>query len=329
LKSLLTWITARIGRWLRAWTKPANPSLVVGMLTDLPRNRSQLIRENLLLRQQLIVLKRQVKHPKFTWRDRAMLILLACSLPRWRDALLIVQPDTLLRWHRELFRLVWRHKSKHHSPVGRPPLSSDTVALIQQMATANRLWGAKRIHGELLKLGIRVSKRTIKKYMLRARRDLPPRSSGSSWSTFIANHAPHLWACDFLQTYDLFFRTIFVFFIIELSSRRVVHCNLTRSPSDIWVAQQLREATAFGQGPRFLICDNDSKYGAAFERVAAASRIELLRAPYRAPKANATCERFLGSVRRECLDHILILNERQLRKIIAEYVGYFNHARPH
>jgi hypothetical protein len=139
LKSLLTWITARIGHWLRAWTKPANPSLVVGMLTDLPRNRSQLIRENLLLRQQLIVLKREVRRPRLTWRERALLVVLACRLPRWRDALLIVQPDTLLRWHRELFRLVWRHKSKRRSPVGRPPLSPDTIALIQQMATANRL----------------------------------------------------------------------------------------------------------------------------------------------------------------------------------------------
>jgi putative transposase len=170
----------------------------------------------------------------------------------------------------------------------------------------------------LLKLGIRVSKRTITKDMRRARRDLPPRASGSSWSTFLANHAPDTWACDFLHTYDLPFRAVFVFFILELSSWRVVHFNHTRSPNDIWVAQQLREATAFGQRPRFLICDHDSKYGGTFERVAVASRVELLRTPYRAPKANATGERFLGSVRRECLDHLLILNERQLGKSIAE-----------
>ena len=148
-------------------------------------------------------------------------------------------------------------------------------------------------------------------------------------ATFLANHAPQIWACDFLQTYDVFFRTIFLFFIIEHGSRRVVHVAVTRSPSDVWVAQQVREATAFGVGPRFLICDNDDKYGVLFERAVAGVHMELLHTPFQAPRANSMCERFIGTVRRECLDHFLIFTEGQAQRVIREYVAFFNHRRPH
>src|SRR3989442_2823434 len=194
------------------------------------------------------------------------------------------------------------------------------------MARDNRLWGAERIQGELAKLGIRVSKRTIQKYLRGVR---PPRPAGQSWTTFLRNHAGETWACDFLQLTDLLFRPVFAFFIVELGSRRVVHVGVTSSPTDAWVAQQLREATPEGVGPRFLVHDHDAKYGPAFARVAAASGIEVLRTPIRAPRANAACERFLGSVRRECIDHTLILGERHLGRVLAEYVGYFNRALPH
>ncbi len=143
----------------------------------------------------------------------------------------------------------------------------------------------------------------------------------------LRNHAQNIWACDFLQVYDLLFRPLFLFFIVEPGSRRVVHCGVTRSPSDAWVAQQLREATPFGEGPRYLIHDHDAKFGALFKR--AAGGIKLLRTPVQAPQANAICERFLGSVRRECLDHLLIFSERHLRRIMTAYVAYFNQARPH
>jgi putative transposase len=155
----------------------------------------------------------------------------------------------------------------------------------------------------------------------------PP--SKQTWATFLRNHAKDIWAVDFLQTHDLFFRAIFVFVVIELGSRRLLHFGVTRSPNDAWVAQQLREATPFGQGPRFLIRDNDNKFGHAFDRVANGTNIEVLTTPYQAPKANAICERFLGSVRRECLDFFLILNERHLRRILRQYQDYFNQARPH
>ena len=165
----------------------------------------------------------------------------------------------------------------------------------------------------------------IQKYINQVRE--PADSSQQTWSTFLRNHATQIWACDFLQTYDLFFRSVFVFVIIELGSRRLVHFGVTRNPTDAWVAQQLREATPFGERPRYLIHDNDRKYGPSFARVA--QGIEVLRTPYRAPRANAVCERFLGSVRRECLDFFLILSERHLHQVMKEYQAYFNDARPH
>lgn len=175
-----------------------------------------------------------------------------------------------------------------------------------------------------MKLGIQVSKRTIQKYLKRMPRLRP---SGQTWSTFVRNHAADIWACDFVQTYDVFFRTIFVFVIIELESRRVVHVNVIRHPTDAWVAQQLREATPFGEQPVYLIRDNDRKFGEHFAN--AAAEIEVLRTPLRAPRANAYCERFIGSLRRECLDHTLVLSEKQLRRLVNEYVHYFNDDRPH
>ncbi len=311
----------------KQWTKPAARSQGVGALTDLKRSKRELIAENMFLRQQLIMLERQVTRPKVMQRDRQILVLLASRIQSWREALIIVKPDTLIGWHRLGFKLFWRRKSRVRQ--GRPPIAAATIALIEEMAIHNRTWRAKRIQGELLKLGIKVSKETVKKYMRRARKGLPPLKRGQTWATFLANHAGETWACDFVQTYDLFFRMIFVYFIVDLGSRRVVHYGVTRSPSDIWVAQQVREATPYDEGPRFLIRDNDSQYAQCFTRVAQDRQIEVLRTPVRAPKANAICERFIGSVRRECLDHLLILSERHLHRVIGEYVAYFNHARPH
>jgi transposase InsO family protein len=165
--------------------------------------------------------------------------------------------------------------------------------------------------------------------MWQARRKLPPQHHSQTWSTFLANHASEIWACDFVQTYDLFLRTIFLFFIIEHGSRRVVHAGVTRASTDAWVAQQLREATPFGEGPRFLICDNDDKYGLHFEHVAEGAGIEIIHAPFGPPKANAHCERFIGSVRRECLDFVVILSDAHARRLIQAYVTFFNQARPH
>jgi putative transposase len=263
------------------------------------------------------------KSPRFL-SDRLWLVLLASRVKNWVEALLIFKPDTLLRWHRQGFRLFWRFKSRNRG--GRPQLEAEVVALIQRMAQENRLWGAERIRRELLKLGLTVAKHTIQKYIARVHPDKP---ASQTWVIFLKNHAKEIWACDFLPVIDIWFRPLYLFFIVELASRRVVHFGVTRSPTDAWVAQQLREATPFGQAPRFLIRDRDGKYGETFTRIAVGTSIEVLRTPYRAPKANAICERFLGSVRRECLDHILVLGEQHLYRVIREYVAYFNRARPH
>ena len=313
-------------RRLLAATRPAAAPLVTGTVADLARTKPELLAENALLRQQLIILQRRVKRPRCTPVDRAVLVLLASRLPRWRQALLVVQPDTLLRWHRQLFRQFWRRKSRATAPAHHPPLTPETIALIREMAAANRLWGAERIRGELLKLDILVAKSTVQKYLRQAG---PPRRSSQTWATFLRNHAHDVWACDFLPITDLLFRPLYAFFVIALGSRRVVHVGVTRQPTDAWVAQQLREATPFDQQPQYLVRDNDSKYGRAFTRVAEASGIAVLRTAFRAPKENAICERFLGSVRRECLDHVLVLGEAHLRRILREYVAYFNAARPH
>ena len=325
---------ARVGRSLaralrqrlRTATKPAGPAIAAGALTDVVRSRPALIAENAFLRQQRLVLRRSVKGPRCTPTDRALLVLLASRIRAWQHALLIVQPDTLLRWHRELFRRPWRWTSRTARQGRRAKIPAETIALIREMAAVNRLWGAERICGKLLKLGIPVAKTTVQRHMRRVR---PPRRAGQPWATFLRNHAPAIWACDFLPVTDLLFRPLHAFFVVALGSRRVVHVGVTRHPTDAWVAQQLREATPFGERPRFLIRDNDSKYGPAFARVAATTGITELRTAYRAPRQNATCERFRGSARRECLDHLLVLGEAHLRRALREYVAYYNRDRPH
>jgi putative transposase len=317
-------IAERLDLAMRAATRPV--SVIGGLLRDLTRPPQELLAENMALRQQLIVVARTVKKPRFVAHERGLLVLVAHFAPRWRDAMLLVKPETVLRWHREGFRLFWRAGSR--SPARPPPrIPTETVDLIERLAMENGLWGAERIRGELLKIGVRVSKRTIQKYMRGAR---GPRPWGQSWSTFLRNHMHQTWACDFLQLYDIWFRPIFAFFIIDLGARKVVHVGVTRNPTTTWVAQQLRNATPFGEGPRFLIRDNDDRFGVDFDRAAKGTGIRVLRTAVRAPRMNAFCERFLGSVRRECLDHVVVLGERHLERVLREYCfRYFNYARPH
>jgi putative transposase len=254
------------------------------------------------------------------------MLFLARWVPNWKQVLRIIQPDTLLRWHRDGFRLFWKLKSRVPVPTQPQRLALETIALIERMARENPLWGAERIRGELLKLHIPVAKRTIQKYM-QAVRSQPP--SGQSWSTFLKTHGKDIWACDFVPVVTLFFKTIHALVIVHHDSRRVVHVGVTEHPTDAWITQQVRDGTPFDEKPKYLICDNDKKYGSLFERVAKASSIEVLHTPFAAPRANAICERFVGSLRRECLDHRLVLGNPQLVRILKEYVAYFNEARPH
>ena len=223
----------------RHWTKPAVPPLILGLLSDITRSRADLIAENAILRQQLIVLNRQIKRPQLTNFDRFRLVFLSHFTTFWKQALHIVQPDTLLRWHRELFQFYWRRKSQ-----GKPKVSAETIVLMEKMAKENQLWGAERIRGEFLKLGIEVSKRSIQKYMPKDRKE---HSSSQSWATFLKNQAGNTWSCDFTVVNDWLFRQWYIFVVLELKTRRIIHTGVTKYPTDEWTAQQLREATPWGE----------------------------------------------------------------------------------
>ncbi len=192
------------------------------------------------------------------------------------------------------------------------------------MAQGNRLWGAERIRGELLKLGVKVSKRTIQRYLPNKRR-----KSNQSWATFLKNHATEIWACDFTVVPDLFFRPTYIFIIIEMHTRRILHTAVTLAPTDAWTAQQLREVTPWGEGPKYFLHDRDRNFGSKFATVAAGSGIKELRSPIRAPKANTICERIIGSLKWECRDHMLIWHRSQIRQLVKQYAAYYNLARPH
>lgn len=325
VSKILPWLQKRI----KLWTKPATSTLIIGILSDLARNRTDLVVENALLRQQLIVLKRQVKRPQLTNSDRFCLVFLTRFTVFWKQALHIVQPDTLLRWHRELFRFYWKRKSQ-----GKPKISAETIDLIRKMAVENCLWGAERIRGELLKLGIEVSKRTIQKYTPKASPShvgshIVPMPLRETWATFLKNQAGEIWACDFAAAYDWLFRQWYIFVVMELKTRRIVHMGVTKYPTDEWTVQQLREATPWGRGPKYLIRDRDSKYATHFSAMAIGSGIQELKTPYRTPQANGICERFMGSLRRECLDQILFHDGRHVQRVVKEYTAYFNQERPH
>jgi transposase InsO family protein len=255
-------------------------------------------------------------------QDSGLMVGLSSMVRNWQSAVLLVKPDTVLRWHREGFRLLWRRKSK---ATKKPQLriSAETIELIRDMAARNKTWGAERIRGELLKLGICVAKRTIQRHMLAVR----PPGDGQSWKTFLRNHV--VWACDFVQVYDIWFRPLFAFVVIDVNEKTVVHVAVTRAPTERWTAQQLRQLTPFRKGPEFIIRDNDNKFGADFDRVAKGAGIRVLRTAIEAPLMNSTCERFIGSARRECLDHIIVLSEAHLRAVLDEWVGHFNRGRPH
>jgi transposase InsO family protein len=296
--------------------------LAAGFARDLFRTREQLMVENAMLRQQFTVASRRVKRPAFRPLERGFLVALSSRLSYWRNVVLLVKPSTILRWHREGFRLVWRRRSRPRKGA-EARISHQTIELIRRMAIENKTWGAERIRGELLKLGIRVSKRTIQRHV----RGVRPPGDGQGWRTFLRNHT--VWACDFLQVHDLWFRPLFAFFIAPANTKEVIHVGVTRAPNESWTAQQLREVTPFGRGPQLIIRDHDNEFGASFDRVAEGAGIGVVKTAIRAPLMNAVCERFIGSVRRECLDHVIVLGENHLRGMLDEYVAYFNRSRPH
>jgi transposase InsO family protein len=241
----------------------------------------------------------------------------------WRRHLLLVRPETVLHWHRKGWRLFWRWWSR--SRLGRPRLNSEARALIATIAAENPHWGTERILGELLKLGIAVSARSIRRY----RRRRPARPPCQSWRTFLANYAQAIWAADLFVVQTLTFQTLYVLFLISHDRRRLLHFNVTTHPTAAWVWRQMIEAAPWGQHPTYLIHDRDRVYGADLATRLVGLGIESVRTPVRAPWANAVGERVVRTLRRECLDHFLPLSERHVRAVLAEYASYYNRDRPH
>ncbi len=277
--------------------------------------------ENLVLRQQLAVLKHRHPRPRLTDTDRFFWVALSPIWSGWRESLHIVQPETVVRWHRQGFRYYWRWKSRRR---GRPRIDPEIRQLIRRMCRANPLWGAPRIHGELLKLGIDVSEATVSKYMIK--RCGPP---SQTWRTFLANHAKDTIALDFFTLPTASFRILFVLLILSHDRRRILHLNVTEHPSAAWTAQQLLEACGLDEEPRYLLRDRDAIYGLDFRRQAAVLDLKEVVTAARSPWQNPYAERVIGSIRRECLDHIIILNERHLKRVLSSYVTYYHGARTH
>jgi len=275
------------------------------------------------LRHQLAVYKRTVTRPKVRRSDRLFWVALSRVWAGWRQALVIVSPNTVLRWQRRRFCEHWTKLSAR--PIaGRPPVNVEIKALVTRMAAANPLWGAPRIHGELLRLGIDVSERTVSRLMPK-RRPLP----SQTWRTFLANHVRDLVSLDFFTVPTVRLRVLFVLVVLAHRRRRVVHCNVTEHPTAHWTAQQIVDAFPDDSAPSFLLRDRDSVYGHVFrQRVKGMGVGEVLTAPH-SPWQNPFAERLIGSIRRECLNHVLVLGESHLRRILARYFSYYHRARTH
>ena len=292
-------------------------------LIGLFRSRAALEAENLVLRHQLNVLRRKCpKRVALSSIDRLLLVGLYRLAPGVLEALKIIRPETLMRWHRAGFRAYWRWKSRPRG--GRPRTAAEIRYLIHEMSIANPLWGAPRIHGELLKLGIDVGQTTVAKYMARRRR---PPSQG--WKTFLRNHADGIASMDLFLIPTISFRLLYGFLILRHSRRELLWLGVTAHPSAEWVARQLTEASGWQQAPRYLIRDRDCVYGAVLARRLRAMGIRDRPIAPRSPWQNGCAERLIGSIRRDCLDHVVVFGEQHLRHLLKSYQKYYNEARTH
>jgi transposase InsO family protein len=294
---------------------------IVSVLACRFRSRAVLELENLALRHQLHVLRRpRPGRPRLFTIDRWLWVWLYRLWPHCLDALVLVKPATVVQWHRRGFRLYWRWRSRS----GRPSVDREIRDLIRQMSSANPLWGAPRIHGELLKLGIEISQATVAKYMVRRRRGSSP-----TWRSFLRNHAEGIAAIDMFIVASASFQLLYVMIILAHDRRSIVHTAVTEHPTAAWLSRQLTEAFPWDTAPRYLLRDRDASNGSDFCRRAKAMGItEVVTAP-RSPWQNAYAERVIGSIRRECLDHIVIFNQRHLRRVLSLYVDYYQRTRTH
>ena len=294
---------------------------IVSRLVCRFRSRAVVELENLALRHQLHVLRRQRPgRLRLFAIDRLLWVLLYRLWPRCLEVMVLVKPATVVQWHRQGFRLFWRWRSRS----GRPSVEREIRDLIRQMSSANPLWGAPRIHGELLKLGIEVSQATVAKYMVR-RRGTP----SQNWRTFLRNHAEGIAAIDMFVVASASFRLLYVMIILAHDRRTIMRAAVTEHPTAAWLSRQVTEAFPWDTAPRYLLRDRDASFGSDFRsRVEAMGITEVITAP-RSPWQNAYVERVIGSIRRECLDHILIFNERHLRRVLSSYVDYYHRTRTH
>jgi transposase InsO family protein len=269
-------------------------------------------------------MKRSIKRPQLRARDRLFWVILSRFWSNWREALIIVKPDTVVRWHKKGFKIFWKFKSRRKGP-GRPPISPEIRDLVRRMAEANPFWGAPRIHGELLKLGIKVSERTVSNLMPR-RGNKPP---SQTWRTFLKNHMMNMVSIDFFTVPTATFRILFVLVILSHNRRQVVHFNVTSNPTAMWTAQQMLEAFPWDTAPKYLLRDRDSIYGAYFQkRLKNMGITNVIIAP-RSPWQNPFVERLIRSIRNDCLDHVIVLNARHLKRILSSYFNYYHNDRTH
>jgi len=293
-------------------------------LRSIFRSRVDVQRENMALRHQINVLQRSLrKRPKLTSRDRFFWVCLSRIWHNWQSTLIIVKPETVVAGHRKGFRLFWTWKVRHGQP-GRPGIPRETRDLIRRMCRENPSWGAPRIHGELLKLGIDIGETSVSKYMVRY-----GRPTSQTWRTFLENHVSQLVSIDFFTVPTIRFQLLYVFLVLAHDRRRVIHFNVTAHPTAEWTGQQLRNAFPFDQFPRYLLRDRDAIFGQDFRQQVRDMGIEEVLSTPHSPWQRAYVERVIGSLRRECLDQVIAFDEGWLRRILASYFDYYHRSRTH
>ena len=289
-------------------------------------SRRTLLLENLVLRQQLTVLKRKHPRPRLRAFDKLFWVLARIFWSGWKQALIVVSPETVVGWHRAGFKLYWSAISRARRVIGRKRISKEARDLIFRMVAENPTWGAPRIHGELLMLGFDFSERTISRWMRRAPRNPEP---AKRWLAFLRNHREAIAAMDFFTIPTMTFGVLYCFFVIGHDRRRILHFNVTRRPTSLWVVQQLREAFPYESAPRFLIFDRDARYGTEVPTAIRSMKIKRIRTSFESPWQNGVAERWVQSCRRDLLDHVIPLNERHLMRLLSDYVRYYHEDRTH
>ncbi len=288
-------------------------------------SRPALAAENLFMRKQLALYVERKKKPRRATDSVRFTVGQLSRFFHWSDALTVVKPGTLIRWHRQGFRIFWKWKSRSR---GRPPVPAHVRRLIVEMAVNNPTWGEERIANELLlKIGIRISPRTVRRYM--PKNPKRPADPSQRWMTFVRNHAKAIVACDFFVVATATFRLVYVFVLIEVGSRRILHFNVTQHPTAGWALQQLRECVTGEEPHKFIIHDRDSIYSEDLDASISSLGLKVMKTPYRTPQANSFCERLIGTVRRECMDFIIPLHEAHIHQILKEWTDHYNRGRPH